>query len=39
MATDRSLYYGMVKLTAQLDSLMAAIKKNPGKMPITVKIF
>jgi len=39
MATDSSLYYGMVKLTAQLDSLMAAIKKDPGKVPITVRIF
>jgi hypothetical protein len=29
----------MVKLTAQLDSLMAAIKKDPGKVPITVRIF
>lgn len=39
LATDSSLYYGMVKLTAQLDSLMAAIKKDPGKVPITVRIF
>ncbi len=39
LASDSSLYYGMVKLTAQLDSLMAAIKKDPGKVPITVRIF
>jgi phospholipid/cholesterol/gamma-HCH transport system substrate-binding protein len=39
MATDSALYFGMVKLTAQLDSLMAAIKKDPGKVPITVRIF
>ena len=39
LATDSSLYYGMVKLTAQLDSLMATIKKDPGKVPITVRIF
>lgn len=38
-ATDSALYFGMVKLTAQLDSLMAEIKRNPGKIPITVKIF
>lgn len=38
-ATDSSLYFGMVKATAQLDSLMAEIKRNPGKIPISVKIF
>src|SRR5690606_23452462 len=29
--TDSTLYFGMVKATAQLDSLMAAIRANPGK--------
>lgn len=37
--TDSTLYYGMVKATAQLDSLMAAIRANPGKIPIQVQVF
>ncbi len=37
--TDSALYYGMVKATAQLDSLMASIRANPGKIPIQVRIF
>jgi phospholipid/cholesterol/gamma-HCH transport system substrate-binding protein len=37
--TDSTLYYGMVRATAQLDSLMAAIRANPGKIPIQVQIF
>lgn len=38
-ATDSALYFAIVKATAQLDSLMAEIKKNPGKIPITIKLF
>lgn len=38
-ATDSALYFNMVRATAQLDSLMAAIKENPGKIPVTVRIF
>ncbi len=39
LASDSALYSNLVKLTAQMDSLMAVIKQNPGKIPITVKIF
>ncbi len=38
-ATDSALYFNMVRATAQLDSLMAAIRANPGKIPIQVRIF
>ena len=38
-ATDSALYWAIVKATGQLDSLMAEIKKNPGKIPITIKLF
>lgn len=37
--TDSTLYFGMVRATAQLDSLMAAIRANPGKIPIQVQVF
>lgn len=39
LTTDSALYDKLVKASAQLDSLMAAIKANPGKIPITVRIF
>lgn len=39
LASDSALYRNIVKATAQLDSLMAEIKRNPGKVPITVRIF
>jgi phospholipid/cholesterol/gamma-HCH transport system substrate-binding protein len=39
LASDSALYNNLVKVTAQMDSLMAAIKQNPGKIPITVKLF
>ena len=39
LASDSALYQNLVKATGQMDSLMAAIKANPGKIPITVKIF
>jgi hypothetical protein len=29
----------MVRATAQLDSLMAAIRANPGKIPIQIRVF
>ena len=38
-ATDSALYYSILRATNQLDSVMAAIKKDPGKVPITVRIF
>jgi len=38
-ATDSALYYSILRATNQLDSVMAAIKKDPGKIPITVRIF
>lgn len=38
-ATDSAFYYGIVRVTNQLDSLMAEIKRNPGKIPVTVRIF
>jgi phospholipid/cholesterol/gamma-HCH transport system substrate-binding protein len=38
-ATDSALYYSILRATTQLDSVMAAIKKDPGKIPITVRIF
>ena len=37
--TDSTLYFGMVRATAQLDSLMAAIRANPGKIPIQIRVF
>jgi phospholipid/cholesterol/gamma-HCH transport system substrate-binding protein len=39
LAKDSTLYENLTKMTAQLDSLMAVIKANPGKIPITVKVF
>lgn len=39
MAKDTTLYTNLSKMTAQMDSLMSAIKQNPGKIPITVKVF
>ena len=39
LAKDSTLYNNLAKMTAQIDSLMQVIKQNPGKIPITVKIF
>jgi phospholipid/cholesterol/gamma-HCH transport system substrate-binding protein len=39
LAKDSTLYNNLTKMTAQLDSVMQVIKQNPGKIPITVKIF
>ena len=41
LASDSMLYHNIVSLTASLDSLMADIKKHPGKIQLTVpvKIF
>jgi phospholipid/cholesterol/gamma-HCH transport system substrate-binding protein len=39
LAKDSTLYHNLTKMTAQLDSVMQVIKQNPGKIPITVKIF
>lgn len=39
LAKDSALYNNLTKMTAQLDSVMQVIKANPGKIPITVKIF
>ncbi len=41
LASDSMLYHNIVGLTASMDSLMADIKKHPGKIQLTVpvKIF
>jgi phospholipid/cholesterol/gamma-HCH transport system substrate-binding protein len=39
LASDSALYNNLTRMTAQLDSVMQVIKQNPGKIPITVKIF
>ena len=41
LASDSMLYHNIVRLTASLDTLMQDIKKNPGKIQLTVpvKIF
>jgi phospholipid/cholesterol/gamma-HCH transport system substrate-binding protein len=39
LAKDSTLYNNLTRMTAQLDSVMQVIKQNPGKIPITVKIF
>ncbi|MBA2627911.1 MAG: MCE family protein [Gemmatimonadales bacterium] len=41
LATDSTLYQNVASLTASLDSILVQIKKNPGKIQLTVpvKIF
>lgn len=39
LANDTTLYNNITRATAQLDSVMAAIKRDPGKIGITVKLF
>jgi phospholipid/cholesterol/gamma-HCH transport system substrate-binding protein len=39
LASDTMLYNNITRATAQLDSVMAAIKRDPGKIGITVKLF
>jgi phospholipid/cholesterol/gamma-HCH transport system substrate-binding protein len=39
LANDTTLYNNMTRAIAQLDSVMAAIKRDPGKIGITVKLF
>ncbi|MEO8226058.1 MAG: MlaD family protein [Gemmatimonadota bacterium] len=41
LATDSTLYQNIASLTASLDSILVQIKKNPGKIQLTVpvKIF
>ena len=39
LANDTMLYNNITRATAQLDSVMAAIKRDPGKIGITVKLF
>jgi phospholipid/cholesterol/gamma-HCH transport system substrate-binding protein len=38
-ATDSALYLNVVKLTARMDTVLQALQKNPGKIPITVRLF
>jgi phospholipid/cholesterol/gamma-HCH transport system substrate-binding protein len=38
-ATDSALYLNVVKLTARMDTVLQVLQKNPGKIPITVRLF
>ena len=38
-ATDSTLYWNMTRAMASFDSLLAEIKRNPGKIPIQIRIF
>ena len=38
-ATDSGLYYDLRDVSAGLKGLLAELQKNPGKIPVTVKIF
>lgn len=39
LANDSTLYWNMTRAMASFDSLLAEIKRNPGKIPIQVRIF
>lgn len=39
LASDSTLYWNMTRAMASFDSLLAEIKRNPGKIPIQVRIF
>ena len=39
LANDSTLYGNMTRAMASFDSLLAEIKRNPGKIPIQVRIF
>jgi phospholipid/cholesterol/gamma-HCH transport system substrate-binding protein len=39
LATDSTFYWNMTRAMASFDSLLAEIKRNPGKIPIQVRIF
>lgn len=39
LATDSGLYYDFRDLAAQMKSVLAELQKNPGKIPVTVRIF
>ena len=38
LATDSTFYWNMTRAMASFDSLLAEIKRNPGKVPIQVRI-
>jgi phospholipid/cholesterol/gamma-HCH transport system substrate-binding protein len=38
-ATDSGLYYDMRELSQSMRQLLDELKKNPGKVPVTVKLF
>lgn len=38
-ATDSGLYYDLREVSAGLKGLLTELQKNPGKIPVTVKIF
>jgi phospholipid/cholesterol/gamma-HCH transport system substrate-binding protein len=39
LANDSTFYWNMTRAMASFDSLLAEIKRNPGKVPIQVRIF
>lgn len=39
MATDTALYHEAVKVTSSIDSLVNDLRKHPGKIGVTVKMF
>jgi len=38
-ATDTGFYTDMRKLTQSMQQLLDELKKHPGKVPVTVKLF
>ncbi len=39
LAADSALYWNLVRTTASLDSLLTELKRHPGKVGVTFKIF
>jgi phospholipid/cholesterol/gamma-HCH transport system substrate-binding protein len=39
VATDTALYHEAVKVTSSIDSLVNDLRRNPGKIGVTVKLF
>jgi phospholipid/cholesterol/gamma-HCH transport system substrate-binding protein len=39
LATDSGLYYDMRDLSKSMKELLDELKKHPGKVPVTVKLF
>jgi hypothetical protein len=38
-ATDSGLYYDMRDLSKSMKELLDELKKHPGKVPVTIKLF